>query len=141
MVVLLGFMLGLSVAVLGLWAIVQSNETPSIMTGQTWELEGIGNVLILRVLGYGKSFPGYGDGMNVKYSVSSNEVGYCNKWDIRRMGTLLSIDDKKTIEKYLGVEGKINDALKKYPYTVTYDCETNFAPVCIFKINELKKLK
>ena len=44
-------------------------------------------------------------------------------------------------EKYLGVKGKINDALKKYPYTVTYDCETNFAPVCIFKINELKKLK
>jgi predicted protein tyrosine phosphatase len=44
-------------------------------------------------------------------------------------------------EKYLGVEGKINDALKKYPYTVTYDCETTFAPVSIFKINELKKFK
>ena len=44
-------------------------------------------------------------------------------------------------EKYLSIEGKINYAFKKYPYTVTYDCDTNFAPVSIFKINEIRKFK
>jgi len=44
------------------------------------------------------------------------------------------------IEKYLGLECKISETLKKYPHTVTYDCETNFAPVSIFKINEINKL-
>ena len=44
-------------------------------------------------------------------------------------------------EKYLGVEEKINEAFKLYPYTVTYDCEVTFAPVTIFKINELKEFK
>ena len=44
-------------------------------------------------------------------------------------------------EKYLGVEGKINEAFKLYPYTVTYDCETTFAPVTIFDIQELKEFK
>ena len=44
-------------------------------------------------------------------------------------------------EKYLGIDGKINEAFKLYPYTVTYDCETTFAPVTIFKIDELKEFK
>jgi len=44
-------------------------------------------------------------------------------------------------EKYLGVQGQIKEAFKKYPYTVTYDCETTFAPVSIFKVNEIKKFK
>ena len=44
-------------------------------------------------------------------------------------------------EKNLGVEGKISEAFKLYPYTVTYDCETTFAPVTIFKIDELKEFK
>jgi len=44
-------------------------------------------------------------------------------------------------EKYLRIEGKINEAFKLYPYTVTYDCETTFAPVTIFNINELKKFE
>ena len=43
-------------------------------------------------------------------------------------------------EKYLQVEGKINETFNKYPHTVTYDCSTNFAPVCIFKLSELKKI-
>ena len=42
-------------------------------------------------------------------------------------------------EKYLKVEGKINKTFNKYPHTVTYDCTINFAPVCIFKLSELKK--
>ena len=44
-------------------------------------------------------------------------------------------------EKYLDIEGKINEAFKLYPYTVTYDCETTFAPVTIFDIQELKEFK
>ena len=40
-------------------------------------------------------------------------------------------------EKYLGIEGKIIEAYKKYPYTKKYDCSTNFAPITIFNINEI----
>ena len=44
-------------------------------------------------------------------------------------------------EKYLNIEGQISEAFKKYPYTITYDCDTNFAPVSIFKINEILNFK
>lgn len=44
-------------------------------------------------------------------------------------------------EEYLGIPGEISEALKKYPYTVTYDCETNFAPVSIFSTKEIIKYK
>ena len=44
-------------------------------------------------------------------------------------------------EKALGIPGEINRAFKKYPYTVTYDCETNFAPISIFSIKELLQYK
>ena len=44
-------------------------------------------------------------------------------------------------EEYLDIPGEINEALKKYPYTVTYDCEINFAPVSIFSTKEMIKYK
>ena len=44
-------------------------------------------------------------------------------------------------EKYLKNEGKIIKALKLFPYTVTYDCETNFAPISIFDISKVEVLK
>ena len=44
-------------------------------------------------------------------------------------------------EKYLNVEGKIEEAFKKYPYTTTYDCDTNFAPISIFELSEIKNFK
>tara|TARA_Y100000590_G_scaffold269143_1_gene302242 strand:+ start:531 stop:1109 length:579 start_codon:yes stop_codon:yes gene_type:complete len=44
-------------------------------------------------------------------------------------------------EKHLGLNGLINKSLKKYPSTITYDCEINFAPITIFKLEELKKFK
>ena len=44
-------------------------------------------------------------------------------------------------EEYLGIPEQINEALKKYPYTVTYDCEVNFAPVSIFSTKEIIKYK
>jgi predicted protein tyrosine phosphatase len=42
-------------------------------------------------------------------------------------------------EKYLEIDGQIINAIKKYPHTISYDCETTFAPVTIFKIKELRE--
>ena len=44
-------------------------------------------------------------------------------------------------EKNLGIDGKISQAFTLHPYTVTYDCNINFAPVTIFKINEVKEFE
>ena len=41
-------------------------------------------------------------------------------------------------EEQLNIKGQMINAFKKYPYTVTYDCDTNFAPISIFRLNELK---
>ena len=38
-------------------------------------------------------------------------------------------------EKNLNIEGKILNSLKKFPYTVNYDCDTNFAPISIFNLD------
>ena len=39
---------------------------------------------------------------------------------------------------FFGRYTEMINAFKKYPYTVTYDCDTNFAPISIFRLNELK---
>ena len=44
----------------------------------------------------------------------------------------------KMFEEQLNIKGQMINAFKKYPYTVTYDCDTNFAPISIFRLNELK---
>ena len=44
-------------------------------------------------------------------------------------------------ENFLNVGNKISNAFKKYPHTIRYDCETNFAPVTIFDINDMKNFK
>ena len=44
-------------------------------------------------------------------------------------------------EKILNKQGKISSALDKYPYSKTYDCEINFAPVTLFDINDMKEFK
>ena len=44
-------------------------------------------------------------------------------------------------ENFLRVDNKISSAYKKYPHTTTYDCESNFAPVTIFNINDMKKFQ
>ena len=90
MVVLISFILGLSFAVMVAWIISQADEVQSVMAGQAWNLEGIGSVEIIEVLGAGMSYEGSGSNVNVKYRTLSGMVGYCNKWDIRKMGTLLA---------------------------------------------------
>ena len=44
-------------------------------------------------------------------------------------------------EKILNTEDKISQSFEKYPYSNTYDCEYNFAPVTIFDINDMKNFK
>ena len=41
-------------------------------------------------------------------------------------------------EKILKTGDKILKTFEKYPYSKTYDCEYNFAPITIFDINEMK---
>ena len=42
-------------------------------------------------------------------------------------------------EKILNTSGKISSSFDKYPYSNTYDCEYNFAPVSIFDIDDMKE--
>ena len=44
-------------------------------------------------------------------------------------------------ERYLKIDGQITEAFNSYPHTITYDCATTFAPVTIFKIEELKDFR
>ena len=44
-------------------------------------------------------------------------------------------------EKSLNLENQISLAYSKYPHTKKYDCSVNFAPVTIFKINDMKGFK
>ena len=41
-------------------------------------------------------------------------------------------------EKILKTQDQISESFAKYPYSKTYDCEYNFAPVTIFDINDMK---
>jgi len=47
----------------------------------------------------------------------------------------------KFFENSLQVENQITNAYIEYPHTITYDCATNFAPVTIFDINDMKDCK
>ena len=38
-------------------------------------------------------------------------------------------------------DNKISQNFDKYPYSQSYDCEYNFAPVTIFDINDMKNFK
>ena len=44
-------------------------------------------------------------------------------------------------EKYLNLKNEINKAYQKYPYTKVYDCSSNFAPITLFNIEEMKAFK
>ncbi len=47
----------------------------------------------------------------------------------------------KIFENKLNIENEILSSFDKFPYTKTYDCSSNFAPVTLFDIKEMKKLK
>ena len=44
-------------------------------------------------------------------------------------------------ENILNTNGEISSSFNKYPYSRSYDCEINFAPITIFDINEMKLFK
>ena len=43
----------------------------------------------------------------------------------------------KLFEENLGTNGQIAKSFEKYPYTKTYDCSSNFAPITLFKYEEM----
>ena len=45
----------------------------------------------------------------------------------------------KLFESKLNVKNEISSSFEKFPYTKTYDCSSNFAPVTLFDIKEMKK--
>ena len=47
----------------------------------------------------------------------------------------------KLFEDSLKLNNKITNAYKKYPHTKAYDCSSNFAPITLFNINEMKDFK
>ena len=47
----------------------------------------------------------------------------------------------KLFEKKLNIEGEITKSFEKYPYTQTYDCSSNFAPITLFNYEEMINFK
>ena len=47
----------------------------------------------------------------------------------------------KLFEDCLGTNGQIAEAYEKYPYTKTYDCSSNFAPITLFNYQEMINFK
>ncbi len=47
----------------------------------------------------------------------------------------------KLFEENLGTKGKIAKSFDKYPYTKTYDCSSNFAPITLFNYEEMVNFK
>lgn len=69
-----------------------SNSKP-ILSGQRWQVPGIGNVIILKSLPSGERFrSGPGKGSNVVYATDAGMVGYCLKSDVYASGILLPYD-------------------------------------------------
>lgn len=44
-------------------------------------------------------------------------------------------------ENILKTEGQISKSFDNYPYSKTYDCKINFAPITLFDINDMKDFK
>jgi len=47
----------------------------------------------------------------------------------------------KLFEDSLKLDNKITSAYANYPHTKSYDCSINFAPITIFKINDMKEFQ
>ena len=47
----------------------------------------------------------------------------------------------KLFEESLGTNGQIAEAFEKFPYTKTYDCSSNFAPITLFNYQEMIDFK
>ena len=47
----------------------------------------------------------------------------------------------RLFENYLSLSNKITNAYNKYPHTKAYDCSSNFAPITLFNIKDMKEFK
>jgi len=47
----------------------------------------------------------------------------------------------RLFEDNLNLNNQITNAYNKYPYTKVYDCSSNFAPITLFNVNEMKNFK
>ena len=47
----------------------------------------------------------------------------------------------KLFEEKLNTKGQIAKSFEKYPYTQTYDCSSNFAPITLFNYEEMINFK
>ena len=50
-------------------------------------------------------------------------------------------DIPQSVKKKLNIEGEITKSFEKYPYTQTYDCSSNFAPITLFNYEEMINFK
>ena len=47
----------------------------------------------------------------------------------------------RLFEEKLNVPNQISNAYKLYPYTKVYDCSSNFAPITLFKVDEMEEFE
>jgi hypothetical protein len=87
--ILLSFILGLALVGLVVFFVLEGQPAVPVLAGQRWRVKGLGTVTIIQVLGPGKNFERYGKGINVAYRTRNEEVGYCSKFDIMRVGNLI----------------------------------------------------
>ena len=64
-------------------------ETTPIMMGQKWQIEGLGEVTILKVAASGNTLPGDGKGFDILYQMNDGRAGYCKKVEVWRSGKLM----------------------------------------------------
>ena len=60
---------------------------------------------------------------------------------ILKSGNLVQGKKVAEFEKKLNIEGEITKSFEKYPYTQTYDCSSNFAPITLFNYEEMINFK
>ena len=72
------------------------------------------------------------------YDLSGNLIGDTNILDLDQS---VFTGSDIIFEENLGTNGKIANSYEKYPYTKTYDCSSNFAPITLFKYEEMVSFK
>ena len=92
-----GILAGILVTASLLFLLVQllpTSPDPSIMTGQTWFVEGVGFVTITKVLHTG-SFKEYGVGVNVQYRLPNGNMGHTTSKSLLENGKITNNTQKQ----------------------------------------------
>ena len=74
----------------------------------------------------------------------SDLIGILNNEDHIYNNTLYQLNSLVILDNdgknKLNVKNEISSSYEKFPYTKTYDCSSNFAPVTLFDIKDMKNL-